>query len=223
MGYSSVGSYKVARQAPGRVASRSSRHVKNEGSCKVLHMVARSRQIHENKARSCSQCQAVRYQLPVVAPLYPWCWPEKPWQHIHADFAGPFQGTMFLVTVDAHLKWPEVSMMSSTTVSKTMDVLRQMFAAYGLPHQIVSDNGPQFISDDFATFTKMNGIKHIRSAPYHPASNGLAERFIQALKASLKDGRPLFQRLQFLTEREKNITGREKVISIPMLNYCNNS
>ena len=116
------------------------------------------------------------------------------------DFAGPLQGTMFLVTVDAHLKWPEVSMMSSTTVSKTMDVLRQMFAAYGLPDQIVSDNGPQFISDDFAKFTKMNGIKHIRSAPYHPASNGLVERFVQslkqALKASQKDGRSLFQRSQ---------------------------
>ena len=153
----------------------------------------------ENKARSCSLCQAVRHQPP-VAPLHPWCWPEKPWQHIHVDFAGPFQGTMFLVTVDAHSKWPEVSMMSFTTVSKTMDVLRQMFAAYGLPDQIVSDNGPQFISDDFAMLTKMSGIKHIRSAPYHPASDGLAERFVQslkqALKASLKDGRPLFQRLQ---------------------------
>ena len=63
-----------------------------------------------------------------------------------------------------------------------MDVLRQMFAAYGLPDQIVSDNGPQFISDDFTMFTKRNGMKHIRSAPYHPASNGLAERCVQSLK-----------------------------------------
>ena len=141
MGYLSVGSYKVAGQAPGRVASRSYMWWPGLDKSK------------ENKARSCSQCEAVRHQPP-VAPLYPWCWPEKPWQRIHVDFAGPFQGKMFLVTVDAHSKWPEVSMMSSTTVSKTMDVLRQMFAAYGLPDQIVSDNRPQFISDDFASSLK---------------------------------------------------------------------
>ena len=183
MGYSSVGSYQVAGQAPGRVASRASRHVKNEGSCKVLHVVARSRQIHREKARSCSQYQAARHQSS-VAPLHPWCWPEKPWQRIHMDLWDHFKEQCF-VTVDTHSKWPEVSMMSSTTVSKTLNVLRQMFAV-GLSVQTVSDNGPQFISDDFATFNKMNGIQHIGSAPYHPALNGLAERFVQSLKQALK-------------------------------------
>ena len=79
-----------------------------------------------------------------------------------------------------------MSMMSSNTVSKTIDILRQMFAVYGLPDQIVSDNGYPFISDDLATITKMNEIQNIRSGPYHPASNSLAERFVQLLKQALK-------------------------------------
>ena len=70
---------------------------------------------------------------------------------------------------------------------------------YGLPEQIVSDNGPQFVSEDFAVFLKINGIKHTRSAPYHPSTNGLAERFVQsmkqALKASVGNGLSLSQRL----------------------------
>ena len=45
-------------------------------------------------------------------------------------------------------------MMPFTTVSNTMDLLNQMLVAYGLPDQIVSDNGPQFISDDFVTSLK---------------------------------------------------------------------
>ena len=61
-----------------------------------------------------------------------------------------------------------------------------MFAAHGLPQQLVSDNGPQFISDEFATFMKMNGVKHIRCAPYHPASNGAVERLVQNFKKAIK-------------------------------------
>lgn len=48
---------------------------------------------------------------------------------------------------------------------------------------MVSDNGPQFVSEEMKTFLRMKGI---RSAPYHPATNGLAERFVQTLKHSLK-------------------------------------
>ena len=139
----------------------------------------------EQLAKSCQPCQAVK-QAPSKTPLHPWVWPSKPWQRVHLDFAGPFQGSMFLVGVDAYSKWPEVRIMSSTTTLKTLDVLREWFAAHGIPEHLVTDNGPQFVSEEFATFAKRNGIKHVRSAPYHPASNGLAERFIQSLKQSLK-------------------------------------
>ena len=86
-----------------------------------------------------------------------------------------------------------------------MEVLRAMFARHGLPEQLVSDNGPQFTSSEFEQFLKGNCIKHILSAPYHPASNGLAERFIQTLKCTLKasekDGKTLQHRLaEFLFE-----------------------
>ena len=87
---------------------------------------------------------------------------------------------MYLLVVDAHSKWPEVyDKHSSTTSQHTITMLQHLFAMYGLPLQLVSDNGPQFISSDFAEFMKKNGIKHIRCAPYHPSSNGLAERFVQ--------------------------------------------
>ena len=134
-----------------------------------------------------------------MAPLHPWLWPSKPWARIHLDFAGPFLGRMFLIVVDAHSKWPEVVEMSSTTTTNTIVVLRRLFSAYGLPEQMVSDNGPQFTSAEFADFCRVNGIKHIRTSPYHPSSNGLAERFVQsfklAMKKSEKDGLSIAQRL----------------------------
>ena len=48
----------------------------------------------EKQARSCLPCQAVK-QPPPPAPLHPWIWPDRPWQRIHIDFAGPFLGRMF--------------------------------------------------------------------------------------------------------------------------------
>jgi len=76
--------------------------------------------------------------------------------------------------------------MYSITAQKTITELRKLFAACGLSEQLVSDNGPQFVSDEFATFMKMNGIKHICCAPYHPSSNGAAERFVQTFKKVMK-------------------------------------
>ena len=152
----------------------------------------------EDLAKSCSVCQSLQ-ATPAAAPLHPWVWPDSPWKRIHVDFAGPFQGKMFFILVDAHSKWPEVITMPSTTSQATIEALRSVFSRFGLPDQLASDNGPQFTSEEFALFLKQNGIKHIRSAPYHPSSNGLAERFVQtfkrAMRAGEKDGLPLTLRL----------------------------
>ena len=76
--------------------------------------------------------------------------------------------------------------MKSTTAEKTIEVMRTLFGSYGIPEQLVSDNGTQFTSEDFAEFMRRNRIKHIRSTPYHPSTNGLVERFIQTFKRGLK-------------------------------------
>ena len=142
----------------------------------------------ENLVRSCQACQSTRNQPPVV-PLHPWPWSTSPWERIHVDFAGPFLGSMFLVLVDSHSKWMEVEPMESTTTERTVEVLRALFARYGLPKCLVSDNGPQFVSKEFAEFLAANGVRHIRSAPYHPATNGAAERFVQTFKQALRAGK----------------------------------
>ena len=57
-----------------------------------------------------------------------------------------------------------------------IDQLCSIFATHGLPEMLVTENGTVFTSDEFNRFAKQNGIRHVRSAPYHPASNGLVER-----------------------------------------------
>ena len=126
----------------------------------------------ETKVKNCRQCN--------------WEWPAQPWSRLHIDYAGPYQGKMLLVVIDAHSKWMEVSIVNSATTATTIQKLRTMFATHGLPRTVVSDNGSMFTSSDFEEFMQRNGIRHIRTAPYHPASNGLAERAVQTLKEGLK-------------------------------------
>ena len=118
--------------------------------------------------------------------MHPWEWPEHPWERIHIDFAGPFMGKMFLLVVDAHSRWMEVEIVNAASTQNTTEHLRSMFARFGLPKVMVTDNGSCFTSSDFAEFARRNQIRHLRTAPYHPSSNGLAERAVQTFKLGMK-------------------------------------
>ncbi|KAL4009353.1 hypothetical protein ACER0C_003205 [Sarotherodon galilaeus] len=163
----------------------------------------------ENMAKSCTGCQQTLRQ-PQTAPVHAWEWPSAPWQRIHIDYAGPFMDQMFLVVVDAHSKWPEIFPVKHATAASTINSLRSLFARTGLPQQLVSDNGRQFTGEEFQCFLRSNGIRHITSAPHHPATNGQAERFIQSFKRSMKasrtEGKPLQQKIDNFLLAYRNAT-----------------
>ena len=72
--------------------------------------------------------------------------------------------------------------MQVSTAAVTIKALREIFCRFGLPRVIVSDNGPQFIASEFKDFCTANNITHIRATPYHPKTNGLAERAVRTFK-----------------------------------------
>ena len=120
-----------------------------------------------------------------MARLDPWEWPARSRSQLHVDFAGPFMRKMFLVLVDAHSKWLEVVVVSSPSSQQAITALRIIFCKHGLPEMLVSDNGSAFRSVEFQTFVGGNGIRHVRSAPHHPSSNGQAERVVRTLKEAI--------------------------------------
>lgn len=139
----------------------------------------------EMVVKSCQICQEHR-NVPAVAPLHPWNWPERPWQRLHVDYAGPFMGKMFFILIDAHSKWMDVYPVNSATSATTIECLRKSFSNHGLPELIVSDNGTCFLSAEFKEFLDKNGVQHVTSAPYHASSNGLVERAVQIFKGMMK-------------------------------------
>ena len=126
---------------------------------------------------------------PAPTPLQPVPWPSQPWDHLQLDICGEIHGRgvphhqRFLVVLyDLHSKWPEVFATGSVTTGVVIDILTGLFARWGMPRAITTDNGPQFASADFSEFLRERGIKHIRTAYYNPQANGGVERFNQSVR-----------------------------------------
>lgn len=88
--------------------------------------------------------------------------------------------------MDTYSKYVGFIRVTNTNSEEIIEKLINLFAQFGLPKQIVTDNGVQFISSEFDKFCKHYGIQHIWSAPYHPSSNGEAEPFVQTFKHAMK-------------------------------------
>lgn len=137
----------------------------------------------------CTQC-AQQSAAPRANPS-PWPVPARPWERVHADFAGPFLGTYWLLVIDAYSNFPFVVRCASPTTAATTNALAKIFALEGLPSTLVTDNGPQFSSQAFADFCSGQGVRHVTAPPFHPQSNGEAERLVRTFKCQMK---------KFLTE-----------------------
>ncbi|XP_039306772.1 uncharacterized protein K02A2.6-like [Solenopsis invicta] len=140
----------------------------------------------ERTAKSCVEC-AKHAHAPPKFRQHHWDYPKGPWERIHIDYAGPVAGMMLLIVSDAFSKWLEVKATNSMTTAATIAILDNLFTAHGVPTTVVSDNGTQFTSSEFKSFLQTSGVKyHKLTAPYHPSTNGQAERSVQTVKAALR-------------------------------------
>nr|CAI5860697.1 unnamed protein product [Callosobruchus analis] len=133
---------------------------------------------------NCMSCVKIRNNP--VKTSHPWEPSTQPFQRVHCDFAGPFQGYYFFILVDSYTKWPEIFTLRNITTKSTIDACLSVFSRFGIPDCFVTDCGTQFQSQEFQSFLQSYGIHYKFTAPYHPATNGQAERYVQTLKKSLK-------------------------------------
>ncbi|XP_063365871.1 uncharacterized protein K02A2.6-like [Cydia amplana] len=140
----------------------------------------------EKMIGSCDVCIQLR-PSPARVPLAHWDLPPTVFFRLHIDFLGPINNHTYLIVVDAYSKWVEVYDMGSSTSSiSVIDKLCDFFSRFGLPAVIVSDNGASFCSHEFTAFCNLNGIQHMTSPAYHPASNGQAESMVKVIKKGIK-------------------------------------
>ena len=109
--------------------------------------------------------------------------PDRMWQRVGIDLF-EFDRDNFMVISDYYSKYFEITKLLSTKSSTVISHLGPHFGRYGIPDEIVSDNGPQF--SEFKRYTTDHNIRHITSSPRYPQSNELAERTVETAKNILK-------------------------------------
>ncbi|KAL8616163.1 hypothetical protein ACOMHN_066649 [Nucella lapillus] len=161
----------------------------------------------ENHIATCPICNAKAQSNP-KKPLLPHTVPARPWQKVGVDLF-TWNSKSYLITVDYYSRYFEIDELPSTTSATVIRKLSVHFARHGIPETVMSDNGPQFVAEEFKTFASTWDFDHLTSSPGYPQSNGLAEKTVQTVKNILdkarSDGRNAL--LSILEYRSSNIDG----------------
>lgn len=142
---------------------------------------------------ACSICARNKStNQPPAGLLQPLAIPKRPWSHIAIDFVTGLptsQGmTTIFTIVDRFSKACHlVSLRKLPSALQTAQLLvKHVFRLHGIPLEILSDRGPQFVSQVWKHFCSALGAKVCLTSGYHPQSNGQTERLNQELEATLR-------------------------------------
>ena len=136
-----------------------------------------------NMCTACSICAKYNKSLP-KEPMRSLPIPTLPWQIVSQDLFS-LQGKAYLVTVCHYSDWIELDELPDTLSKTVVAKTKAHFSRHGIPAQCHTDNGPQFIAQEYKSFSAQYGFCHTTSSPYHSQGNGRAEAAVKVCKTML--------------------------------------
>ncbi|CAH8493835.1 unnamed protein product [Dicrocoelium dendriticum] len=141
-------------------------------------------------AKHCITCQTSKIHRHTITVPGTFALPDARFKHVHLDIVGPLppsNGFVYLLTcVDRYTRWPlAVPLRDASTETVARTFIENWISVFGTPATITTDRGSQFNSALFRDMNRLLGCSHLRTTAYHPAANGIVERFHRQLKAAL--------------------------------------
>ena len=148
----------------------------------------------EDFCRSCEVCQKSTHGWGARAPMIPLPIMGEPFERIAMDIVGPLPRSRaghryVLVVCDYATKYPEAVPLKSIDAECIAEELVKIFARMGIPKEILTDQGSNFMSQLLAEVYRLLYVKALRTSPYHPQTDGLVERLENLRKSVVEDGK----------------------------------
>ena len=135
-------------------------------------------------ASTCDACQSFARAQQKESSLMP-IEAKSPWEIVGVDLF-TLDNKDYLLTIDYFSGFWEVDKLNSATTATVVKRLKLHFSRYGVPCTLISENGPQFASQEFHDFAVKWDFEHCPSAPTHSNANGKVESGVKAAKSMLK-------------------------------------
>ena len=152
--------------------------------------------VHADVQRYCRSCDICQRTTPKgrvsKMPLGQMPLIDRPFKRVAVDLVGPIapmtdRGNRYILTmVDYATRYPEATALKSVEAETVAEALVTMFTRVGIPEEILSDQGTQFMSSVMKEVGRLLSMTQLRTSVYHPMCNGLVERFNGTLKAMLR-------------------------------------
>ena len=145
--------------------------------------------------------------------------PQRPWQRVASDLF-TWNNAEYIVTVDFYSDFYELDKLASTSSSAVIKVLKRHFSRHGIPEQLVTDNGPQYVSEEFERFAQEWDFEHLTISPYNSKANGKAESAVKKAKTLLRKIHKCNGDLQLALLEQRNIPSESSGTS-PVMRLMN--
>nr|XP_043068709.1 uncharacterized protein K02A2.6-like [Drosophila bipectinata] len=140
----------------------------------------------ENYVKRCRDCLLVS-QCPRPAPMDRNPFPTGPWIWVASDILGPLPNNEFVIVfIDYYSRYMEFKFLRSISTKSLIEVMKEIFCRLGYPKYLKTDNGRQYISQEFEEYCKTCGIEQVKTPPYWPQANGEVENMNRSLVKRLK-------------------------------------
>ena len=144
-----------------------------------VYWIGLNKEIEDHILR-CEPCQ-INSRSQSKEPVIPVEIPNRPWQKLGADLF--FQGgKWYLLICDYYSKFPVVHGLPATSSKDVISALSSSFSVFGIPEEIISDNGSQFSAKEYHDFATRYGFRITTSSPHYPRGHGFIERQVQTIK-----------------------------------------